>query len=229
MGSYRINSIAKMALAFALGALSANCGRTFYGKTNQLNPLAAPLEAPRTSERITIVTGDMELVTPQKPEGAQQVALYRNNRYPLINQASFSVVSRDRLRFHLQIDHKWDEWADVRTWDVELTDDQGHTYGPESVERAATKLIVTMWDTERRTAVKNRYGDIVAIENDGWKQRQTLGSLNVYRGRADVVFHKTDIFSPEIKWLKLTVKRPSLAFEFKWNFAEMTAEISSPR
>jgi hypothetical protein len=197
------------------------CGRTFRGKTNQLNPLAAPLETRRTSERITIVTGDMELRAPRSPKGAEQIAIYRTDRYPLINQASFSVVSKDRLRFHVQVDHKWQEWVDLREWRSELVDDQGHSYTADSVERADTKLMVTMWDTERRTAVKNGYGDIVAINNDGWKQRQTLGSLNVYRGRADLVFHKPEIFRPDIKWLRLRISRTGLAFEFTWNFEQL--------
>src|SRR5262249_39773752 len=100
--------------------LATGCGRTFRGHATQPNPLAKPTETLRQSEKITIVTGDMELHTPAPPEGAQRVAVVKNNRYPLYNQASFTIVSRDRLRFHVQIDHKWQDWADLNTWTVHL-------------------------------------------------------------------------------------------------------------
>lgn len=203
--------------------LAVGCGRTFRGNTTQPNPLAMPTETLRQSEKITIVTGDMELQTPEMPEGAQRVAVLRNNRYPLYNQASFTIVSRDRLRFHVQIDHKWQEWADLKTWDVELEDDTGRRWVPESVEHAKTKIMTTMWDREQRTAVRNRFGDIVAIHEDGWRNRQTLGSLSVFRGKADFVFYQRDLFHANVKQLRLKVRRPGEAFEFTWNFQDAFA------
>ncbi|HWO19001.1 MAG TPA: hypothetical protein VNO30_09495 [Kofleriaceae bacterium] len=203
--------------------LAVGCGRTFRGHATQPNPLAKPTETLRHSEKITIVTGDMELSTPDMPEGAQRVAVLRNNRYPLYNQASFTLVSRDRLRFHVQVDHKWQEWADLKTWDVELEDDTGRRWAPESVEHAKTKIMTTMWDREQRTAVRNRFGDIVAMNEDGWRNRQTLGSLSVFRGKADFVFYQRDLFHANVKKLRLVVKRPGEAFEFTWNFQDTIA------
>lgn len=203
--------------------LAVGCARTFRGKTTQPNPLARPTETLRHSEKITIVTGDMELETPDRPEGGQRVALLRNNRYPLYNQASFTIVSRDRLRFHVQVDHKWQEWADLRSWSVYLEDDTGRRWRPESVEHAKTKIMTTMWDREQRTAIRNRYGDVVAVQEDGFRNRQTLGSLSVYRGRADFVFYERDLFHANVKKLRLVVKRPEEAFEFTWNFQDTIA------
>jgi hypothetical protein len=203
--------------------LAVGCGRTFRGNATQPNPLAKPTETLRHSEKITIVTGDMELQTPDRPEASQRVAVLRNNRYPLYNQASFTIVSRDRLRFHVQVDHKWQEWADLKTWDVELEDDTGRRWAPESVEHARTRIMTTMWDREQRTAVRNRFGDIVAIHEDGWRNRQTLGSLSVFRGKADFVFYQRDLFHANVKQLRLVVKRPGEAFEFTWNFQDTIA------
>ncbi len=207
----------------AVMVLAVGCARTFRGKATQPNPLAKPTETLRHSEKITIVTGDMELETPDMPEGSQRVALLRNNRYPLYNQASFTIVSRDRLRFHVQVDHKWQEWADLSTWDVHLEDDAGRRWIPESVEHAKTKIMTTMWDREQRTAVRNRYGDVIAVQEDGWRNRQTLGSLSVYRGKADFVFYQRDLFHANVKQLRLVVKRPGEAFEFTWNFQDTIA------
>jgi hypothetical protein len=75
-----------------------------------------------------------------------------------------------------------------------------------------------MWDREIRTARRNMYGDIVSINEDGWRRRQTLGSLSVFRGTADFVFYQRDLFTPDMRNLKLVVRRPGQAFEFRWNF-----------
>jgi hypothetical protein len=203
--------------------LVAGCSRTFHGTAVQPNPVTHPTETLRNSEKIRIITGDMELEEPDRPAPTQRATPVHNHHYPLVNEASFTMVSRDRLRFHVQIDHKWQEWADLTTWEVELQDDQGHHWVPESVEHARTKIITRMWDREQRTAVRNQYGDIVALNDDGWKRRQTLGSLSVFRGNADFVFYQRDIFSSNVRWLKLTVKRSGEAFEFLWRFEDTVA------
>jgi hypothetical protein len=215
---WRVAVAAAVVLATAPG-----CSRTFHAETIQPNPLAHPNETLRQSQPITIVRGDMELDTPAPPEATQRVALIRNNHWPLYNIASFIVVSRDRLRFHLQIDHKWEEWATVSTWKVHLEDDSGRRWEPESVEHVRTKILTTMWDREQRTAVRNDYGDIVALNEDGWKNRQTLGSLSVFRGKGDFVLYQRDLFTPNVRWLKLVVSRPGEAFEFRWRFADVYA------
>jgi hypothetical protein len=169
----------------------------------------------------------MELDVPEAPGPSKRVALVHNQHYPLHNEASWTMVSRDRLRFHVQLEHKWQEWADLGTWDVYLEDDLGNRYAPESVEHARTKLLVQMWDREVRTARTNMYGDIVAINEDGWKNRQTMGSLAVFRGNADFVFYKRDIFTRDLRWVRLVVKRSGLAFQFKWNFEDGAAIATS--
>ena len=220
MGRARLWGVVAIAVACA-GA--AGCSRTFHAEAVQPNPLVNPTETLRQSAAITIVRGDMELDTPAPPDATHHVAVVNNQRWPLYNTASFVVVSRDRLRFHVQVDHKWPDWADLKTWNVKLYDDSGRQWIPEGVEHARTKIITTIWDREQRTAIRNGYGDIVALNEDGWKNRQTLGSLSVYRGKADFVFYQRDLFSPRVRWLKLVISRPGEAFEFRWRFADAYA------
>jgi hypothetical protein len=221
------------ALVLLAGLVAGGCTRTFRTSTTQPNPLADPHETLRQSEKLTIVTGDMELDAPAQVESGytsetQRASIARPKRYPLYNQASFTIVSRDRLRFHVQVDHKWEEWADLNTWSVYLEDDAGRRWTPESVEHAKTKLMTTMWDREQRTAVCSASGrnaggscyNTVGFADDGWKRRQTLGSLAVFRGKADFVFYERNLFHPDVRKLRLIVKRPGEAFEFTWNFRD---------
>jgi hypothetical protein len=207
-------------LLLIAGLGAAACSRTFETTVVQPNPLISPSETLRDSEKAVIITGDMDLEMPEQPGPSKRVALLRNHLYPLHNEASWTMVSRDRLRFHVQLEHKWEEWADVGSWEVYLVDDGGHRYQPESIEHARTKMLVQMWDREIRTARRNMYGDIVALNEDGWKNRQTLGSLAVFRGNADFVFYKRNIFTRDLRWVRLVVRRPGTAFEFQWNFED---------
>jgi hypothetical protein len=211
----------------------AGCTRTFKATVVQPNPMVNQHETLRVSEPVTIVRGDMDLEAPAPATGAGNASPARNRHYPLINRANFTVVSRDRVRFHVQIDHKWEEYADLKTWQVALVDDRGQRWIPESVEHANTKIITTMWDREQRSAIcgggngnrdanGNCYNTI-GYQDDGWRRRQTLGSLSVYRGKADFVFYQRDLFTQNVRSLKLVVKRPGEAFEFTWRFQDQLA------
>ncbi len=210
----------------------AGCTRTFAKDTVQPNPLLHPSETLRSSEVITIVTGDMDLVAPEPASGLTASSVAHYHRYPLLNAASFTMVSRDRMRFHVQIDHKWEEYADLRTWDVELIDDQGHHWVPEAVEHARHKVITRMWDREKQLAIcdssgRDGKGDcnntIGHDETSGYLNRETLGTVSVYRGNADFVFYDRDMFRPNLRWMKLIVKRSGEAFEFTWHFEDEVA------
>ena len=204
-----------------LGGLVAagGCSRTFQSSVTQPNPLSQPLDTLRESEEVVIVMGDMELNVPAGGTNAGGSVLV-NERYPLMNSARFTVVSRDRLRFHVQLEHKWQEWTDVHGWDAWLEDDKGNRYNPSETDQRSDKHIVRMWDYEQRSTVRNSFGDIVQVNNDGYKRRQTLGSLSVFRGRGDLVFYKRDIFNPKVKALTLHLRRQGTNFAFKWNFTD---------
>lgn len=196
------------------------CSKTFKATTVQPNPLVHPLDTLRTSETITIITGDMDLEMPRPAAQGQQASIVSNKRYPLYNTAYFSIISRDRLRFHVQLDHKWEEYADLKTWYVYIEDDHGRRWEPDSMDRATVSLITKMWDREQQTAVRNIYGDVVQLNNDGWKNRQPLGSMSFFRGRSDFSFYSMGIFTKEVKSLTLVLSRSGTRFVFVWKFTD---------
>ncbi|WP_428264904.1 hypothetical protein [Haliangium sp.] len=204
----------------AAAVLASGCQKTFTGSVSQPNPLRLPTETLRDSEPVVIVTGDHELRMPRPIERESGDTIEISTRYPLRNVASFTVVSRDRLRFHVQVEHKWYEWVDLNTWDVYLIDDRGRRHDPEAIEHTRSQHMVSMWDYERRTVVRNQFQDVVTVLDDGYKRRNALGSMSVFRGLGDVVFHETDIFTPEVKSVTLVVERTTLAFSFTWHFSE---------
>jgi len=208
-----------VAACAALSSLSG-CHKTFSASTFQPNPLAQPLDTLRETEELVIVTGDMELVHPRPPRGDGKDTLLSHERYSLLNKASFTVVSRDRLRFHVQIEHKWKKYTDISTWKAVLTDDKGNVYQPTAIDTVKARHLVETWSYERRSTVRNHFGDIVYINNDGYKDRQPLGSLSVFRGRGDFVFYHRDIFSPEVRFMTLSLTRSGITFKYTWKFAD---------
>lgn len=225
--------------------LVTGCTRTWSREAVQPNPLAHPQDTLRTSEKVTIVTGDMDLSAPnqndrdldaQQSENSGNATVAHLHRWALINQASFTMVSRDRLRFHVQIDHKWEEYSDLNTWHVELTDDQGRHWSPESVEHVRHRVITTMWDQEERSQICDAQGrnplgnclNTIGFANDGWRNRKPLGSLSVWRGNGDFVFYQRDLFTPQVRWMKLTARRSSQVFEFVWRFQDDVASAYAP-
>jgi hypothetical protein len=206
-------------LAVAAMALGA-CHRTFSAKVSQPNPLSSPLDTLRVTEVLTIVTGDMELSHPRQSRVEGRDSLLSQKRYPLLNKANFTVVSRDRLRFHVQIEHKWKQYTDISTWKAKLYDDQGNQYSPTSIDTVKARHLVETWSFERRSTQRNGFGQIVQINDDGHRDRQPLGSLSVFRGRGDFVFYQRDIFGPEVRSMTLELTRSGVTFKYQWNFAE---------
>ncbi|MCP4446981.1 MAG: hypothetical protein GY811_16770 [Myxococcales bacterium] len=136
-----------------------------------------------------------------------------------MNRASFTIVSRDRLRFHAEIEHKWKKYTDISTWKAVLIDDQGNVYAPTSIDTVKARHLVETWSYERRSTRRNAFGDILQINNDGYKDRQPLGNLSVFRGRGDFVFYRRDIFGPEVRSMSLSLTRSGITFKYTWKTA----------
>ena len=210
-------------IALALGVLVAQsgCRRTFKGEVVQPNPLSQEGVSDRLSVPVMIVTGDNEIMVPSGQVTQQGQAWETNKRYPLRNIAQFMVVSRDRLRFHVQLEHKWEEYAAVKNWSAYLIDDQGRSYQPDEVDTTRNSHTSKMWDYERRSVRKNMFGDITSINRtSGHIQRTKLASFTLYRGTGDFVFYGTDIFTPNVKGLRLVLRHKATEFEFAWRFDE---------
>ena len=208
------------------GGVGAGCTKVFRGKAVQPNPLRNSVETLRVSEPITIVTSDMELELPRQMH-AGGGSIMTKQRYPLKNRASFTVVSRDRLRFHVQIEHKWREYADLHSWSAFIETSKGQRFVPEGLESGEPHLLVYMWDWEKRSVHRQygQIGEIVYIRDDGWKDRQPLGSLAVFQGRGDYVFYARDLFTPDVNWIRLVVRRGSTSFSFFWTFSDEPADV----
>jgi hypothetical protein len=138
-------------------------------------------------------------------------------QFHMFQSAWFSVVSRDRLRFHVVLVHKWEEFADVSGWDARLEDDQGRVYKPAEQEKRKTRFTSKVWDYERRTARTNMFGDVIGTYNDAHRQRVPLDKIDLFKGSGDVVFYADDIFSEDVKRLTLTLTRGGLSYQFTWD------------
>lgn len=183
---------------------AAGCTKTLQASAVQPNPLKNPHETLRRSEQLHILVRDMEL--------PRQVLL-RNSAY-------FSVVSRDRLRFHVTLQHKWEEWTDVRGWDVWLEDENGTRYRPESKENRTNAHLCRMWDREIRSVRYNAYGDIAKVNNDGYLRRVPFESIDIFRGEGDLVFHARDLFHQNRQKLVLVMRRQGVEYRWSWRFSD---------
>jgi hypothetical protein len=202
---------------------SAGCVTTFSSAAVQPNPLVIKDKTLLpTSAQITIVTGDMELNAQAPAILTESQAHYY--RWPLYNTASWTMVGKDELRFHVQVDHKWEEYADITAWSAVLEDDQGHRYAPEAIEEVRKQIIMSTWDQGQRTTVcadrtaDGYCNDDAEFDVGSRKERLGFATLQVYRGNADLVFEQPNLMTPSIRWLKLTLKHGTESFQYQWKF-----------
>jgi hypothetical protein len=167
---------------------AAACHRSWRVQTAQ-PPLAlgSTLDA-RTSLKATIVLGDMELPSLMR----------------LSNSAYFVAVSRDRLRFHVTLLHKWEEIADPTGWTVWIEDDTGRRYLPENVDPPRLRPITRVYDPGWRHSVNT----------------QPLYSVTFFRGDGDYVFYRRDLLRKNMRWLMLVMTRSGYEYRYVWSFAD---------
>jgi hypothetical protein len=169
-------------LAAQLGPLAA-CNKSWRAET--LTPpitLGTTLDA-RTSLPAVIALGDMELP----------------DNMALTNSAYFVAVSKDRLRFHVRLHHKWEDMSDPTRWRVWIEDDRGHVYHPAACDRRVIRPVTRMYD--------------------GY-QLEPLLSFTVYQGDGDYVFHRRNLVRKNMRWLTLVMKRPGYEFRYRWSFVD---------
>ena len=136
------------------------------------------------------------------------VILLRDMELPrtmwLPNSVYFVAVSRDRVRFHVTLVHKWEDMTDPTRWRVWLEDDRGVRYAPAGVDRRVIKPITTMYDRGRRAAV----------------HLHPLYSITVYRGDGDYVFYRRDLVRSGMRSLTLVMQRPGYEYRYRWTFVD---------
>ncbi len=164
----------------------AACNKTWSAATTTPPiTLGANLEA-RSSLPAVIELHDMELP--------------RN--LPLQNSVYFVAVSKDRLRFHVTLHHKWEDMSDPTRWRVWIEDDRGHVYQPAACDRSIVKPVTAMYDPYRT---------------------QPFLSFTVYKGDGDYVFYRHDLVRKNMRWLTLVMKRPGYEYRYRWSFVEPDA------
>ena len=186
--------------ATAIAALG--CHHRMSEQVVQPNPLASPRESLKVSEPVTVTTGDMDLEVPVRDGSG------RSWRYPLRHVAQFKIVSRDRLRFHIMLQHKWKEWTDLSSWKPTLVVD-GREYAAEEVDPREGDHKVVSWNTSEIVG-----GDIAN------RRPQATSSITVFRGWGDAVFYHRPLITPETSTITLRLERDRTTLAFTWRFED---------
>jgi hypothetical protein len=228
--------------ALVVLASAASCTTTLRASTTQPNPLALPDPTVRRSQTLHIDVGDVDV--PYLPY-AYGIAGDRPDKLRptrLRQSAYFAVVSKDRLRFHVVVVHKWKEIADPTTWHARLEDDRGRVFYPESKELRYDDLITKVWDREIRIPIRNGYGDQITTVTDGGHIRgadgrmhtvrtetQPLDSVDVFMGGGDYVFHAPDLFHQGTRRVTLRMSNAGVEYDFTWNLVDLRVEEEEAR
>jgi hypothetical protein len=159
------------------------CTKRWTAEVHQPPLLLTANDVTRTSLPLAIVVRDMEM-----------------GRYQITNSAYYVVVSRDRLRFHITLNHKWDDFADLKTWTVYVEDATGKRHYPEEV--SGTVNHISMW---RRNGVTYQL------------------HAPMYRGEADVSIYHRDLFAAG-KRVTLVLSRADYEYRYRWISGDIEPE-----
>lgn len=205
-------------IALFVGSLGAGCNTTWRSKSVQPTLTLGHGDMARTSLTNEILVRDMEL----------------SRRVFLANSAYFVAVSKDRLRFHVRLVHKWKSIADPARWRVWIEDDHGNKFYPEGIDgRYLTRA------TEFEIVPHNYY--VIAFKIGGlsrtnsnpiWRlsevgcprdvivcQVQRLPpEVTVWRGDGDYTFYRRDIFAATSRQLTLVMSRFGYTYRYSWKF-----------
>jgi len=166
-------------------------------------------------------TWSSETIQPKLELGVNQIArtslqaditlrdMHLPRSFYLHNTAYFVVVSRDRLRFHVTLEHRWESLSDPSRWRVWLEDGRGNRYLPEGIDRRSVRSV-----THTRRSRSN--------------PNTVLYQTSVYRGDGDYVFYKRDIYRDDMRTLVLVMKRPGYEFRYRWSFVDTREDELRP-
>jgi len=167
-----------VALALAL----VGCARTFTAEVTQPALILEPNLETRTSLPLVILMRDMEL-----------------GPWALTNTATYVVISRDRLRFHITLRQKWDEMADVKKWTVYVEDANGVRHYPEDVS-----------------------GHVVRVSQLTYHGLVYFLPQPFYRGVADLSIRDRDLFANSNR-LTLVLSHDGYEYRYRWISGEPDA------
>lgn len=160
--------------------LAAGCSKQLTTQVVQPPLVFGAGAASRTSMPLSIVVRDME-----------------SGRLPFQNSAYYVAVSRDRLRFHVTLHHKWDDFADLKQWHAYVEDANGKRHYPEDVSTHVNRITT------------------VYI-------RGVVYRMNVlmFRGTADLSIYDRDLLAAGGR-LTLVLSRPGMEYRYRWITSEV--------
>jgi hypothetical protein len=183
-------------------AWASGCNSTWRASSVQPQLTLGHGDLARTSLTNEILMRDMEI----------------SRRVFLANSVYFVVVSKDRLRFHVRLVHKWKSIADPSRWRVWLEDETGKRFYPEAIDHPSVT---------RATRVEIIPHDyyILAFKVGGLEKRNsypllTTGNKNVpvWRGDGDYTFYQRDIYKATNKQITLVMSRLGYTYRYSWKF-----------
>lgn len=195
-----------LAVATLLATLATpGCGRTWRSQTAQPQLSMDRGQLARTSRVAEIAVRDIDL----------------GNATYLVNSAFFVAVTKDRLRFHVRLVHKWRDYVEPDDWSFWLEDDAGNRYEPETVERGRVWRAANVdiaWNDSR-----HRYVYRVGGLDRGIYRVPLLASHRlepIWLADTDLSFYKRDIVATDRGRLTLVMKRRAKVFRYEWRFDE---------
>ena len=116
------------------------------------------------------------------------------------SSAYFVVVSRDRIRFHIRLQHKWDSIADLRTWEAYVVDGNGHRLEVDSVTASVRPV------------------DMFMVKGALYRSRQPI-----YDGRGTLSVYAHDLVDADGS-ITLVLSRPGFVYRFHWITTDIDPE-----
>lgn len=152
---------------------------------------------------------------PETPVAGEELSIYtRESTLPrwvqLRHDASFVIVTRDRVRVHVAFCEPWEELADPREWTVELIGEDGRPLAAAVRDGARLDRVALEWEREPGW----RPG------STGQKNRKLIPAIDVWRGRADWVFYGKDLLGLERRAVTVVARRPGRTLRFAWTFGD---------
>ncbi len=196
-----------IALSLA-GSFLAGCYQKTWQSAVTQPKLVLGSDVQRTSYPLVIKMGDMDL-----PQFCRSLVLDKELKrtirvscrdMDLLNTAYFVIVSRDRMRFHVTLHHKWESMSDPTTWQVWIEDEVGTRFYPQGVDRRNVRPVTQMWGTD----------------SGNGSLPPPLYALTIWRGDGDYVFYREGLFRRDMKRLALVMRRPGYTYRYVWSFVE---------
>jgi hypothetical protein len=188
----------RIGLALAAAAALAGCKSAWQVDTAQPRMHLGIEPLSRQSSTQSIALADMHLPP----------------RFKLPNEAQIVLVTRDRLRAHVRLVHRWKDMTDLDRWKAWLEDDRGRKLYPSAVDKRHTGHI----------------NEIVVPDLDHFARATGFVyrvPVNLYDGGGDYDFYAPGFYHERIRRLTLVLERRGYQFRYTWHFVRDQSAITT--